>query len=115
MGSKGVKAIIVDDSGAAPTEHYNAPMLREVSKKITIALKEDPKSQNRKLYGTLDILDFANTIGILPTRNWICGSYEPAKEWTCPKFADLVARRGRAQRNTLRSRLHNSMLKCVSA
>jgi len=94
MGSKGVKAIVVDDTEADPVEHHDKAMLSEVRKKIAVALDEDPKSQNRKLYGTLDILDFANTIGILPTRNFAVGSYEPAKEWTGPKFAELVARRG---------------------
>ena len=94
MGSKGVKAIVIDDTGSEAIEHYDPQMLRDVGKKIAAALLEDPKSKNRKLYGTLDILDFANTIGILPTRNWREGSYEPAKEWTGPKFADLVARRG---------------------
>ena len=94
MGSKGVKAIVIDDTGAEPAEHHDTPMLRDLSKKIAVALKEDPKSMNRKLYGTLDILEMANTIGILPTRNFAEGSYEPAKEWTGPKFADMVARRG---------------------
>jgi aldehyde:ferredoxin oxidoreductase len=86
--------MVIDDTGADPIEHYDADMLGELRKKLVTALNEDPKSQNRKLYGTLDILDFANTIGILPTRNWAEGSYEPAKEWTGPKFADLVAKRG---------------------
>ena len=94
MGSKGVKAIVIDDEGADPVEHHDAAMLRDVSKNITVALHEDPKSQNRKLYGTLDILDFANTIGILPTRNFALGSYDPAKEWIGPKFAEMVATRG---------------------
>ncbi|MCL1940463.1 MAG: aldehyde ferredoxin oxidoreductase [Synergistaceae bacterium] len=94
MGSKGVKAIVVDDTGAAPARHHDPEMLREINAKIAAALKEDPKSTNRKLYGTLDILDMANTIGILPTRNFSGGSYAPAKEWTGPKFAETVAQRG---------------------
>ena len=94
MGSKGVKAVVIDDTGADPIEHYDSAMLKELSKKITTALVEDPKSINRKLYGTLDILDMANSIGILPTRNFAEGSYEPAKEWTGPKFVETVTRRG---------------------
>ena len=94
MGSKGVKAIVVDDTDAGASEHFDESMLREVSRKITAALKEDPKSINRKLYGTIDILDFANTIGILPTRSFAEGFYEPAKEWIGPKFAEMVAARG---------------------
>ncbi|MCL1809409.1 MAG: aldehyde ferredoxin oxidoreductase [Clostridiales bacterium] len=94
MGSKGVKAIVVDDYGALPAKHHDAALLRETSKKIAAALKEDPKSKNRKLYGTLDIMDMANSIGILPTRNFSKGSFEPAKEWTGPKFVETVSQRG---------------------
>ena len=94
MGSKGIKAIVVDDAGAGPARHFDREKLTSVSKKILDALHEDPKSINRKLYGTLDILDAANTIGILPTRNFSEGTFAPAKEWTGPKFAALVAARG---------------------
>lgn len=94
MGSKGIKAIVVDDSETVTPHFHDAAKLKAVSKGITNALLEDPKSKNRKLYGTLDILDMANTIGILPTRNFQAGTYAPAKEWTGPKFAALVKERG---------------------
>lgn len=94
MGSKGIKAIVIDDSEPAKSKFFDAEFVKRLRKDIAKALSEDPKSKNRKLYGTLDILDMANTIGILPTRNFSEGSYEPAKEWTGPKFAEMVRRRG---------------------
>ncbi|HZK56402.1 MAG TPA: aldehyde ferredoxin oxidoreductase C-terminal domain-containing protein [Desulfosporosinus sp.] len=94
MGSKGIKAIVVDDDKHVKSKFFDSELLKETSRGITKALLEDPKSKNRKLYGTLDILDMANNIGILPTRNFSVGSYMPAKEWTGPKFHELVKKRG---------------------
>jgi aldehyde:ferredoxin oxidoreductase len=94
MGSKGIKAIVVQDDEHVKPEFSDPDLLKETVKAITTALFEDPKSKNRKLYGTLDILDMANTVGLMPTRNFSAGSYEPAKEMTGPKFSELVKERG---------------------
>ena len=94
MGSKGIKAIVVNDDEFYPSQFADPELMKSTVRKITKALLEDPKSKNRKLYGTLDILDTANKIGILPTNNFSSGTFEGAKEWTGPKFAALVAERG---------------------
>lgn len=94
MGSKGIKAIVINDDEPVEPEFYDPVLLKQTIKHIALALMEDPKSKNRKLYGTLDILDMANTIGIIPTRNFSVGTYEPCKEMTGPKFAELVKERG---------------------
>ena len=94
LGSKGIKAIVIEDDEAVKPKFYDEALLKDTVKGIVVALSEDPKSKNRKLYGTLDILDMANTIGILPTRNFSEGSYAPAKEWTGPKFSEMVKERG---------------------
>jgi len=68
-------------------------LLKETVKEVASLLAADPKSKNRKLYGTLDILDMANQIGILPTRNFSEGSFEGASEMTGPKISDLIKQR----------------------
>ena len=57
-------------------------------------IASDPKSKNRKLYGTLDILEVANQVGLMPTRNFSQGSFEHAGDLTGPSFSALVAKRG---------------------
>lgn len=94
MGSKGIKAIVVNDDEPVEPEFYDPELLKQTMKSIVQALREDPKSKNRKLYGTLDILDMANTIGIVPTRNFSVGTFKPCEEMTGPKFAALVKERG---------------------
>jgi aldehyde:ferredoxin oxidoreductase len=94
LGSKGIKAIVVNADKAIASETADPDLLKETIKEVTYLLAADPKSKNRKLYGTLDILDMANQIGILPTRNFSEGSFEGASEMTGPKFSSLVQERG---------------------
>ena len=99
MGSKGIKAIVIKDDEHVEPEFFDPVLLKQTVKAITLALMEDPKSKNRKLYGTLDILDMANTVGLVPTRNFSVGTYEPCKEMTGPKFEELVRQRGGSGRS----------------
>jgi aldehyde:ferredoxin oxidoreductase len=94
LGSKGIKAIVVNDDEVVKPVFHNPELMKETVKEINRILRDDPKSQHRQLFGTLDIMDQANTIGILPTRNFSQGSYEPAKNWTGPAFSDLMKKRG---------------------
>jgi aldehyde:ferredoxin oxidoreductase len=99
MGSKGVKAIVVKDDQFVQPDFFDPVLLKQTAKDIIQTLKDDPKSKNRKLYGTLDILDMANTVGLLPTRNFSSGQCDFAKEMTGPKFAALVKERGGSGRS----------------
>ena len=94
LGSKGIKAIVVKAEKAVPPEIADPELLKTTIKEVTQLLNIDPKSKNRKLYGTLDILEMANQIGLMPTRNFSSGSFEGAGKLTGPSFSDLVARRG---------------------
>ena len=99
MGSKGIKAIVVSAKHALPAEIADPNLLNETTKEIARLLAVDPKSKNRKLYGTLDILDVANQTGMMPTRNFSEGSFEQAIHLTGPNFNALVAKRGGAGRS----------------
>jgi len=94
MGSKGIKAIVVDDSKPTKPQYYDEELLKETIKGVTEALLVDPKSSNRRKYGTLDILELANQVGLMPTRNFSIGQFEKASEMTGPQFAALVEERG---------------------
>jgi aldehyde:ferredoxin oxidoreductase len=99
MGSKGIKAVVLQADKTLPSEIADPELLKATIKEVNNLLAVDPKSRNRKLYGTLDIMDVANRLGILPTRNFSAGYFEAANEMTGPKFHDLVAKRGGAGRS----------------
>ncbi len=94
MGAKGLKAIVVDANVTVPPEIADPVLLKETTREIAQLIVADPKSKNRKLYGTLDILDVANKVGLMPTRNFSEGSFEKTDEITGPNFSALVAKRG---------------------
>ncbi|MCF6096314.1 hypothetical protein L1766_04740 [Thermovorax subterraneus] len=94
MGSKGIKAIVIDDSKQVEPDYYDPELLNTAVKEAFRILQEDPKSQNRRKYGTLDILEMANNLGLLPTRNFSSGQFEFAGNMTGPCVAELIKERG---------------------
>ena len=94
MGSKGIKAIVVDDTDAVAPHVYGEALLREASKALAQAIMEDPKTENRHKLGTPAILLVANEIGILPTRNFSAGQFEKAEEIAGERVAEVIAERG---------------------
>ncbi len=94
MGSKGIKAIVVDDTDAVAPHVYDEDLLREASKALAQAIMEDPKTENRHKLGTPAILLVANEIGILPTRNFSAGQFEKAEEIAGERVAEVIAERG---------------------
>ena len=94
MGSKGIKAIVVNADEAVAPEVADSALLKETIQDVARLLTEDPKSKNRKLYGTLDILAVANQTGLMPTRNFSSGTFENVDKITGPGFSALVAERG---------------------
>lgn len=94
MGSKGIKAIVVNADKTVKPIFEDPKEVNAIRDEIARTLADDPKSSNRKLYGTLDILAMANQVGLMPTRNFSSGSFEDAEKFTGPEFSDIVAERG---------------------
>jgi aldehyde:ferredoxin oxidoreductase len=94
MGSKGIKAIVVDDSDAMSPHVFDEALLREASKTLAQAILEDPKTENRHKLGTPAILMVANELGLLPTRNFSAGRFEKAEEIAGERVAEVIAVRG---------------------
>lgn len=95
MGSKGLKAIIIDDAGSTFKPDIHDPeLLKSTSKWMTEALLKDPKTENRNLYGTPAILALANASGLLPTRNFSSGSFEHADDIAGERVREEILARG---------------------
>jgi len=94
MGSKEIKAIVVDDSDAVSPQVFDEALLREASKTLAQAILEDPKTENRHKFGTSAILMVANELGLLPTRNFSAGRFEKAEEIAGERVAEVIAARG---------------------
>ncbi|MEW5827138.1 MAG: aldehyde ferredoxin oxidoreductase C-terminal domain-containing protein [Candidatus Bipolaricaulota bacterium] len=94
MGAKGVKAIVLDDGGAAADRGADPARLAEAARRYATALINDPKAQGMSKQGTSAIVGTANELGLLPTRNFREGRFEAADALQGARLAELVAERG---------------------
>jgi aldehyde:ferredoxin oxidoreductase len=94
MGSKGIKAIVFDDTDAAPREPHDRKALNAANKQLVQLLLDDPKTENRHNFGTPAVLALCDALGILPTRNFSAGHFERAEAISGEAVAELIAKRG---------------------
>ena len=94
MGSKGIKAIVIDDSDKKKPDTYDRKALSSAAKEVAKIIRDDPKTENRHDFGTPAVLSMCNSLGILPTRNFSSGSFEDADKISGEKVAELILKRG---------------------
>jgi aldehyde:ferredoxin oxidoreductase len=94
MGSKGIKAIIVDDTNAPSPSVFDEALLKDAARNLVQGIMADPKTENRHRFGTPAVLMLCNEIGILPTRNFSAGQFENAADLAGERIADVIAERG---------------------
>ena len=94
MGSKGIKAIIVDDTGVPTPPVFDEALLKDAARNLAQGIMTDPKTENRHHFGTPAVLMLCNEIGILPTRNFSAGQFEKAEDLAGERIADVIAERG---------------------
>jgi len=74
LGSKKVKALVIDDTGAQPVAIADVAKFRAAAKVFAKALLEHPVSgQGLALYGTDVLLNILNEAGGLPSKNFTGG------------------------------------------
>jgi aldehyde:ferredoxin oxidoreductase len=101
MGSKGLKAVVADDTGCGAPELKDPEAFKEGTKKVVKCLQTHELSSNRwPNYGTLQILEGINDMGALPTRNFSAGQFERASEVYGEAFSAEVDKRGGAGYHT---------------
>jgi aldehyde:ferredoxin oxidoreductase len=81
MGSKGLKAIIIDPSGGSLAPLADKTAFQAAAKRFAKALGEHPvTSQGLPNYGTDILINIINEAGALPTRNFSSGRFEGAEK-----------------------------------
>jgi len=96
MGSKGLKAIVVDDAGtpafvpAADQKAYRQAVLD--FSRLTL---DDPRTQNMSKYGTAGVIRFVNRENVMsmPTRNHRLGMFGGAENISGQRIAELAPER----------------------
>jgi len=94
MGAKGLKAIVVDDSGTRPLRAPNETAFREATRKLTNALRSHAiTSETLPTYGTAALINVMNEAGGLPTRNFSSGRFEGASKISGERINEVVKER----------------------
>ncbi len=79
MGSKGLKAIVVDPAGGESAPIVDKDAFKAAAKRFAKALQDHPvTSQGLPTYGTDILINIINEAGGLPTRNFSAGRFEGA-------------------------------------
>ncbi len=97
MGSKGLKAVVIEKTGAKPRRFANAELLRSAARRFAEALINDPKvgpKGGSHLYGTASITGAVNEMGSLPTRNFSSGSFAGAANLRGEHMREVILSRG---------------------
>lgn len=94
MGSKGIKAIVIDDTGAKMAEPCNKAAFKEVCQEYIKEIKGLKATQLISQFGTVGGLAYISKVGALPTRNYKTGSFEGNDRIGGKGVAELNAARG---------------------
>jgi len=94
MGSKGLKAIVVDDGGTKAIRTKDQDAFRAGAKKLAETLREHPLSnEGLKAYGTAIGVHIINEAGGMPTRNFRSGRFEGAEKISGEAMAEIINQR----------------------
>ncbi len=97
MGSKGLKAIVVDDAGGANVSLANKEAFESGRKKLTDALRKHDITKpggTLNTYGTAALVNVINEAGGFPTRNFSAGRFEGAAKISGEMINETCKKRG---------------------
>ena len=93
MGSKGIKAIVIPHSKAEKTvPNKNQKEIKEIAKNFSEYLRKSRAILTK--YGTAGMIDLANGVGGLPTRNYRTGTFEGVEKINAAALYETIKDRG---------------------
>jgi len=95
MGSKKIKAIVVDDKGTDRVPLHDPEAFKAVNKKWVELLTSHPVSgQGLPAFGTAVLVNVINEAGALPTKNFRTGRFDDAQSISGETMAANIEKRG---------------------
>jgi aldehyde:ferredoxin oxidoreductase len=95
MGSKGVKAIVLNDTGRSMRTPKDPEAFKEANKRFVEGLRKHPVSgEGLPAYGTNVLTNVINEAGGYPTHNFSSGRFEGAGAISGEALAELETKRG---------------------
>jgi len=95
MGAKGVKVIVVDDSGRERRTPADSEKFKDANKRFVEGLRKHPVTgQGLPTYGTNVLQNVINEAGGLPTHNFLKGRFDGCAKISGEAQAELENKRG---------------------
>ncbi len=97
MGSKGLKAVVLDTSETEALPLVDPELFRASARRFANELIESPRTGRKgamHTYGTSAIVAAVNEMGAFPTRNFSQGSFEEAENLTGQRLREITLERG---------------------
>lgn len=94
MGSKHIKAIVIDAEGGAQPEIHDLAAFKTARKRFTVALVNHPQTTSYADYGTAAMANMCNGFGGLPTRNFSEGTFEDVENIGGEELRSILLGRG---------------------
>jgi len=92
MGSKKIKAILIDDTNSPGVEIKDKIRFKKIAKEWTKKLISTKKTFTN--YGTPSLLTPMNSLGCLPTNNFSLGSFTGASSISADRLVEVIDLRG---------------------
>jgi aldehyde:ferredoxin oxidoreductase len=108
MGSKGLKAVVIDASGGEKPPISDPDLFADAQKRYLEGLLEHPQTMTYADYGTAAMAAMCNGFGGLPTRGFSEGVFEASEDIGGDNLRDQILARGGEGRTT-----HACMAGCV--
>jgi aldehyde:ferredoxin oxidoreductase len=97
MGSKNLKAVLIDDTGSTPVEAKDKAKFREAIAALSKAILADPLGPGFRDIGTPILVMIINSLGCFPTKNYSIGQFEGAEKISGEYMAEVMKKRPNAQ------------------
>ena len=95
MGSKGIKAMIIDPSEGALAPIKDEEAFKAAAKRFAKAIMDHPvTAEGLPTYGTDVLINILNEAGGLPTRNFSSGQFEGAEKVAGEAMNEITEKRG---------------------
>lgn len=95
MGSKKVKALVIDDANASGVEIQDKEAFKEAAQAFSKMLLDHPVcGQGLPTYGTAVLVNILNEAGGLPTENFKSGRFDGADKISGENMHDIISARG---------------------
>ncbi len=107
MGSKHLKAVIIDDAGAERLEVSDSAKLKTAAANLTKGILAHPFAEGLRQFGTPLLVNMINAVGCLPTKNYSNGQFEGAEKISGEFMAETMAKRPNSKA------VHRCMNGCV--